>query len=328
MTGGRVRLNARISPPPALATWTTSAIMRCEGDDCPCARDPFAHPPVLMMLNPESGTYERARLRCVAVWAAGSAAHRAGQICGQPGTHQVADVVVCEHHYRRIREWMNDRDQRDVIDAAEKVRAVNREAARLDHRRAIEQAVRHAELRAEAAQQEKERLREIARLQIELDRERVRAGEAARAEVSVVYFVMRESDGLIKIGTSRNLAKRLVPIKKENGPLKLAATAGGDHKQETALHRKFAALRAEGEWFRPELPLLEHVYALMKERPLEPAPGLPPIMARREIGSMIWKIKIAPAREMQRAKDVAREAAREARRLAREQRAAAATVPV
>jgi T5orf172 domain len=324
MTGGRIRLNARISPPPALATWIASGLMQCDGENCACQRDPFIHPPMLMMLNPESGTYERARVRCVAVWAApGSAAHRAGQICGQPGTHQVADVVLCEHHYRRMREWMKDADQRDVIDAREKVRAVNLEAERLDRQR----AARQAKLRAEETRLEKGRLREVARLQAELarevERERVRAAEAARAEASVVYFVRRESDGLIKIGTSRTPAKRLAYLKREHGALKLVAVAGGDHKRENEFHRRFAALRAEGEWFRPELALLECVYALMKECLLEPVPGLPPVVERIEIGRMIWKIKIGPVREMTRKRQAARDAANERRRIARQQRKAA-----
>jgi hypothetical protein len=272
-----------------------------------------------MMFDQESGRYQQARLRCVAVWAAGSPAGNAGQICGQPGTHQIADVVVCEHHYRRMRAWMDDRDQRDVIAVTERGRAVNRAAARVERERLEQQS----ELRAEADRQEKERIRELARLQTELarevEKERIRAEEAARAEVSVVYFVRRESDGLIKIGTSRSVAKRLVSIKRKHGPLMLIATAGGDHKRETEFHRKFAGLRVEGEWFRPELPLLECVYALMKERPIEPAPGLPPIVARKEIGQMIWKIKIAPVREMSIKREAARDAAREKRRLTGQQ---------
>lgn len=319
MTGGRIKLNARISPPSALATWAGSVSMECRGEDCPCSLGRSVHPPVLMMFDPEAGGYEQAWLRCVAVWAAGSSAHTPGRICGQPGTHQIADVVVCEHHYRRMRAWMDDRDERDVTAAAEKARAINRNAARLDSERSATQAG----LRAEEARQEKGRLREMARLQAELarevEKERIRAEEAARAEVSVVYFVRRESDGLIKIGTSRSVANRLASIKRKRGPLMLITTTGGDHKRETEFHRKFAALRVEGEWFRPELPLLECVYALMKERPLEAAPGLPPIVARKEIGQMIWKIKIAPVRDMNIKRAAAREATLERRRLARHQ---------
>lgn len=326
MTGGRVKLNARISPPEALSTWTTAAILRCEGENCPCTRY-SAHPPVLMMFDPETGEYQQERLRCVAVWAAGSPAGKQGQLCGQQATHQIADVVVCEHHYRRIREWMNDRDERDVRTTAATANAIYQERARVGRLQAMEQA----RLNAEAARQEAEHAREAARLQAalarEVEKERIRAEEAARHEVSVVYFIRRESDGLIKIGTSRTLAKRLVSLKKVHGPLRLIATTGGDHRQETAFHRQFRAIRVEGEWFRPELPLLDCVYALMKERPLEAAPGLPSIVTRKEIGRMIWKIRYGPLREMRQREAELKEEVSEKRRLARERRKAAAADP-
>ncbi len=67
-------------------------------------------------------------------------------------------------------------------------------------------------------------------------------------------------------------------------------------------------------------PVLPQPHALMKARPAESAPGLPPIVPRREIGSMIWRIKMAPILEMRREKAEAKEA----RRLARERRKLAA----
>jgi hypothetical protein len=80
-------------------------------------------------------------------------------------------------------------------------------------------------------------------------------------------------------------------LKNKYGPLLLIATIGGAHAEETALHRQFRDLRAEGEWFRPELPLLEHVLAVMKEHPVAPDPGLPPIMDHRVIFRAIRKIR-------------------------------------
>lgn len=308
-----MNINARISPP-VTAHSNFPVRMEC-GDDCPCKRGLPVHPPVVMIFDEELGEYRRAERRCVAIWPVSGPGHDSGRACGRPATHQVADVQVCEHHYRRIRDWMNERDKFDVRQAASTVAAIRAEELVLEERVAQYQR----RLDRETAQLRTELAREQAALQIELDRQLIQSLEAARAEVSRVYFVTRESDGLIKIGTSRDLPGRLKTLKREHGTLHLIATVPGAHKEETAQHRRFADLRAEKEWFRPELPLLEHLYALMKERPLEPAPGLPPIVARREIGSLIWKLRMAPTLERRRQEAEAREK----RRLARNRRKAA-----
>lgn len=323
MTGGRVRLDARISPVPYSPS-PRPAVTECTGDDCCCRRDPLAHPPRLLLFDQEAGAYREEYRACTAIWAAQASGHASGRVCGDPATHQVADVLLCEHHYRRMREWMNTRDQRDVIEAARTAQRIHENQVRLDRERSLAQRTLAAEEAAERAVQ----MREQAKLQRELDRERVRAEEAARAESSRVYFVRRESDGLIKIGTSRTLAARMVSLKREHGPLHMLATTGGAHKEETALHRQFGELRAEGEWFRPGLPLLEHVYALMKERPLEPAPGLPPIAELRELSGMIYRLKMVRAAERRKQREeeekrLKRQRARDARKA----RAAAVAEP-
>lgn len=318
VTGGRVKINARISPP-VLRRPFPMALTECAGDGCPCRRGAAVHPPLLVTFSPEAGKYEEAWVRCSAIWAPESGhgyGHEPGRICGAQATHQVADVIVCEHHYRRIREWMNTRDQRDAAAAIEYAQRVHENKAELARKRAAEQRA----LDREASERRQALAREEARLQVELDRQRIIAEEAARAELSVVYFVRRDSDGLVKIGTSRGVTQRLAALKRSNGPLTLIATEGGAHRREAELHRQFAAFRAEGEWFRPELPLLEHVYALMKERPVEPAPGLPPVMTRKEIGRMVWKIKMEPLFERRRQEAETKEK----RRIAREQREATA----
>lgn len=281
MTGGRVNINARIAQPSPLYPWHR-AKLNCAGDDCRCKSGEPVHPPLLMTFNPECGEYREAPMkRCSALWAVATEGRDRGRHCAEPATHQVADVLLCEHHYRRMREWMNTRDQRDELAAVRTAQIAHQEEMRL----ARERAKHQRELDRETTRQRKVLAEEEAKV-------RVRAEEAARAEVSLIYYVRRESDGLIKIGTSRHLASRLSTHKREYGPLQLMAVEGGSHKQENALHRQFADLRAEGrEWFRPELALLEHIYKIMREKPVEPAPGLPPIMNSRTVGGMIYKIR-------------------------------------
>ena len=282
MTGGRVNINARISPSAPLYPWHR-ALTECAGDDCRCKKFGFpVHPPLLMTFNQECGEYREATQRCTALWAVAAEGRDRGRHCAEPATHQVADVLLCEHHYRRMREWMNTRDQRDALAAVRTAQIVHEEEMRLARKRAEQQR----ELDRETARQRTALAKEEAR-------ERVRAEEAARAEVSLIYYIRRESDGLIKIGTSRNLASRLGTHKRDHGPLQLMAVEGGSHKQENALHRQFAELRAEGrEWFRPGLPLLEHIYRIMREKPVEAAPGLPPIVNSRTVGGMIQKLRV------------------------------------
>lgn len=283
MTGGRVRLDARISPTTYIPP-NHQARTECAGDDCPCRRGDPVHPPLVMRFYPELGEYDHGGpMRCTAVWAASGPGRDRGRICDERATHMVADIYVCEHHYRRIREWMNTRDQRDLLAAKENARRLHEYERRL----ASELGVARLEMDQRRARQ-----------QIELDRERIRAEEAARKESSLIYYIRRESDGLIKIGTSRNLARRLGTHKREHGPLQLMAVEGGGQKQESALHRQFTELRAEGrEWFRPGLPLLEHIYRIMRERPVEAAPGLPPIMGSRTVGGMIHGLRCERAKE-------------------------------
>lgn len=219
-----------------------------------------------MVLDEDAGAYVPAEARCTARWANSGENFAIGQICGRRATRQVADLWVCDHHYKRVREWMETRDGRDLAAAKEHAKELHRQQMQLDRERAKEQ--------------------------IELDRQRILHEEAARAESSVVYYVQRE-DGLIKIGTSRTIAKRLVTLKHEHGPLRLLATHGGAHKEEHEAHAKFKTLRAEGEWFRADLPLLEHIEWIRRSGDLFRSAALPECVATQEIRASIRKAKAA-----------------------------------
>lgn len=85
------------------------------------------------------------------------------------------------------------------------------------------------------------------------------AAEATRlaAEArSIVYYLHRPADDLIKIGTSTAHKTRFSDLRREHGQLRLLLAYAGGHKEETEAHNRFAAARVAGEWFRPTLPLL------------------------------------------------------------------------
>lgn len=69
----------------------------------------------------------------------------------------------------------------------------------------------------------------------------------------VVYYVRR--DGLVKIGTTRQLRTRLSAIK----PDALLAAEPGGRAVERARHEQFAADRISSEWFRMSDALAAHI---------------------------------------------------------------------
>lgn len=263
--------------PPA-SGWDHGAQAGCAGEDCPCRQGEPVHPPLLLAFDPEAGEYRRAGECCTAQWAQSQHGRAAGQICGQEAGHQVGDVWVCEYHYRRAREWFRGVQPR--IDFARSVEQLNVAQAEIQRRQREDRQERARARREEAA------------LERELAREQIRAEVAARAESSLIYYVRRESDGMIKIGTSRVAAERLYTLKNAHGPLRLMATHGGGFKEEHEMHDRFSALRItpRGEWFRPELPLLVHINKVRSENEA-PQDGMPPVVSVAEIRRTIGNLK-------------------------------------
>jgi hypothetical protein len=91
--------------------------------------------------------------------------------------------------------------------------------------------------RRELKQQESKRIKE-------LDEQRRRA--------SVVYVMWRMSDGLVKIGYSTDVGKRLQALRTQHGSLDVLFTFPGGREVERQHHERFAVHRVKGEWFRPE----------------------------------------------------------------------------
>lgn len=80
-----------------------------------------------------------------------------------------------------------------------------------------------------------------------------------------VYFA-RGPSGLIKIGCSVTPEKR---ARKQKAVLLAVVPAGG--RLEVFLHHYFEGFRVEGEWFRPEPPLIAFIDRVNQVFPLEEA---------------------------------------------------------
>ena len=117
------------------------------------------------------------------------------------------------------------------------------------------------------------------------------ASEAGRTAASLVYYVRRESDGMIKIGTSRTFATRFAALSQEHGPLLILAVHRGAHREEHLVHARFRALRGEGEWFRPELRLMEHILKARSLPGSQQPEGLPAQIDLLELGGIVLRTK-------------------------------------
>lgn len=243
------------------------AAMPCTGEGCFCRQGIPVHPPILMIFDRRRGEYVAATgTRCTAEWASAGDGHLGGQICGRPATRELADIWACDHHYKRMVKWINEQGIRNHEVSMREMREWYAEQMRLDRERTGQQ--------------------------IELDAKRVHAEEAARSEYSVVYYVQRTSDGIIKIGTSRGLAMRMDTLTSRYGPLRLLAVHGGTRVEEHEIHGLFNDLLAEGrEWFRPALPLLEHIDGVRKRYEILPDPELPPLVTVPQLKGMIRRLR-------------------------------------
>src|SRR6185312_12974417 len=91
-----------------------------------------------------------------------------------------------------------------------------------------------------------------------------------RGAESVVYYLSRPEDDLIKVGKSKALRYRLTGLRKVYGDdCAVLATEPGANWVEDIRHEQFAGLRAPNdgrsggsEWFRPGPALLAHIEAL------------------------------------------------------------------
>src|SRR5689334_3921911 len=78
-----------------------------------------------------------------------------------------------------------------------------------------------------------------------------------------VYFIQSQKTGQIKIGYTKHLLKRFAFIQGHSADrLELLIHINAGKEDERALHERFKASRAHGEWFEPTKDLLEAVAKL------------------------------------------------------------------
>jgi len=76
----------------------------------------------------------------------------------------------------------------------------------------------------------------------------------------MIYFIQNTNTNLIKIGYSALPRKRLKQLQLSHiDKLKILLTIKGSYSEEGKVHKKFAHLRVNGEWFRPEKELVDFI---------------------------------------------------------------------
>lgn len=96
-------------------------------------------------------------------------------------------------------------------------------------------------------------------------------GNRVSVPKSFVYFMERE--GLVKIGVTKNVDKRVREVSRGSampkgmtvGPVRLLGTIPGAYDEERALHKKFWRYRVGGEWFTYERQVKEHIDQLLED---------------------------------------------------------------
>jgi hypothetical protein len=121
-------------------------------------------------------------------------------------------------------------------------------------------------MQAAGKRQEKERNRQ------KREEERQLRAQARAAELEVIgnqlqetyiYFIQAGEDGAIKIGSSKNPAKRLASLRTASPvPLNVLKVITGSRELELTYHDRFSSIRMKGEWFEPTAELLTFIQEL------------------------------------------------------------------
>lgn len=102
-------------------------------------------------------------------------------------------------------------------------------------------------------------------------RRRLGPGQWSKArDYGLVYVYFVECEGLIKIGCTVNMERRMASLQTSQAKdLRLLAMAVGDNYGERLLHQQFREARQRGEWFEKTPALMRLIEAIAA------APGVP-----------------------------------------------------
>jgi hypothetical protein len=203
------------------------------------------------------------------------------EVCGKRGRFEAGGVWYCTGHHgafeRAVRDYAEDaaaEEQEHLMPAGRCVFPTRRDGKRPSPLcgEAASEAIgtawacpRHFREAMEWMRDREKADKYALDAEIEARREAEMATWAARGS-QVVYYLRRESDGIIKIGTSTELWRRRRNLARQHGPLQLLLSHCGTHAREHEMHRKFDHLALGGEWFRPGADLLLWIFNVRQRR--------------------------------------------------------------
>jgi hypothetical protein len=132
-----------------------------------------------------------------------------------------------------------------------------------------------------------------------------------------VYFIQRDENGPIKIGTARKPQSRLAILQTgSDAHLYLLHHIPGWKKTERALHLRFSRYRLTGEWFSPAQEILDFIAGLQSGKVEFPSleVGMTAYSARDALNDrlrdesrdMIWRLSLPHMPHESRADQLAR----------------------
>lgn len=110
-----------------------------------------------------------------------------------------------------------------------------------------------------------------------------------------VYFAEAGRGGPIKIGVTNDVPARIRDLQCANAKrLRLLVTVPGDHKTENELHRRFAAERLNGEWFKGKGAVRAFVEELIATAPEARAVEVTPPRTKRKRTMRVGRVRLPP----------------------------------